>query len=199
MSQNRRPPAYQEYAADVLASIEYRVMTLAQRGLFDTMRRECWVNRRLPGRHDLLAKVLSVTEQEIDDHLPAVMFHFEESDGYIFCPELEDYRKHLAELDARKKEGGRRGAAITNKKKKDAKNRSNKGDTPNPTPISSGMPTTHPNLPRRVKVGSLVESSTVEQSQNQSLEKGVISDPWLDDYDTASKEEASVNSNVWRA
>ena len=199
MSQNREAPAYQEYAAAMLARIEYRTMTLPQRGLLDTMRRECWVNRRLPGRHDLLAKVLGVTEQEIDACLPAVMPFFSESEGYIFCPELEDYRKHLEEHRARKVEGGKRGADITNKKKKDAKNRSNKGDTPNLTPIPSGMPTTTPQQPRRLKVGSLVQSSTEKQSQNQSLEKEVISDPWLDDYDTASNEEYSVNSNVWMA
>lgn len=196
MSQNREAPAYQEYAAAMLARIEYRTMTLPERGLLDTMRRECWVNRRLPGRHDLLAKVLGVTEQEIDACLPAVMPFFSVSEGFIFCPELEDYRKHLEEHRARKVEGGRRGADITNKKKKDAKNRSNKGDTPNLTPTPSGMPTTNPKQPRQVKVGSLVQSSTEKQSPNQPLKEEVTSDPWLDDYDAASQEERMVKVEI---
>lgn len=112
-SQNRKAPAYQEYAAEMLALMEYRIMTLPQRGLFDTMRRECWVNKKLPEQHDLLAKVLGVTEQEIKDSLHAVMFHFRASEGFIFCPELDDYRKYLDDIKEAKVTGGRTGADIT--------------------------------------------------------------------------------------
>lgn len=48
MSQNRDAPAYQEYAATILAQLSFRTMTLQERGLLYTMRLECWVNMRLP-------------------------------------------------------------------------------------------------------------------------------------------------------
>ncbi|SES71520.1 hypothetical protein SAMN05216412_101342 [Nitrosospira multiformis] len=201
MSQNREAPAYQEYAAAMMARIEYRTMTLQERGLLYTMRHECWANKRLPEKPGLLAKVLGFSEQEIIDCLPAVMPFFRVSEGFIFSPELEDYRKYLDERKERKSEGGKRGAAITNEKKRNARSRPNKGDTPNPSATSSGMPTTNPQQPRRVKVGSLVQSSTEKlsqekQSQNQSLEKEVTSDPWLDDYDAASNEERMVRIEI---
>jgi hypothetical protein len=186
MSQNREAPAYQEYAASLMAKISYRTMSLRERGLAWTMRNECWVNGKLPGRHDLLAKVLGVTQQEIDDCLPAVMPFFDVSDGAIFCPELEDYRKHLDEVREKKITGGRRGAEITNNKKKEGKTRTDKGDTANPTTDPSGMPTTKPQQPRRVKSGSLVQLSQVQTSQTQSLEKEVSHDEWLSEYEAAS-------------
>ena len=179
MSQNRDAPAYQEYAAAMMAKLAYRTMSLQERGLAWTMRNECWVNGRLPGRHDLLAKVLGVSEQEIDDSLPAVMAFFEVSEGAIFCPELEDYRKHLEEQKAKKIAGGKLGATITNKKKKNAKSRMDNDSTTNPTANPSSIPTTDPQHTRRVKVGSLVQSSTVKPSQVQSLEKEVVDDPFV--------------------
>jgi hypothetical protein len=162
----------------------------------------------LPGRHDLLAKVLGVTQQEIDDCLHAVMSFFDVSDGAIFCPELEDYRKHLEEIREAKVTGGKRGAAITNGKKKNGKIRTDKGDSANPTTDPSGMTTTKPQLPRRVKSGSLVQLSQVQTSQTQSLEKEVITDTWLSDYEAAERKEGNIldrmgntaapgSSNVW--
>lgn len=192
MSQNREAPAYQEYAAAMLARIEYRTMTLPERGLLDTMRRECWVNRRLPGRHDLLAKVLGVTEQEIDACLPAVMPFFSVSEGYIFCPELEDYRKHLEERKEKLSRSGKAGADITNKKKKDAKNRISNSSTATPSATPSGVT----QQPRRGQVGVLVQSSTEKQSPNQPLKEEVTSDPWLDDYEAASNEERIVRIEI---
>ena len=49
--QNRKPPAYQEYAATILAQLPFRAMNLQDRGLLFTMRLECWVNTRLPSNH----------------------------------------------------------------------------------------------------------------------------------------------------
>lgn len=192
MSQNRDAPAYQEYAAAMMAKLAYRTMSLQERGLAWTMRNECWVNGSLPGRHDLLAKVLGVSEQEIDDSLPAVMAFFEVSEGAIFCPELEDYRKHLEEQKAKKIAGGRLGATITNKKKKNAKNRMDSDSTANPAANPTTNPTTIPQLPRRVKVGSLVQSSTVKPSQDQSLVKEVTDDSWLAEYDSETSNQVKV-------
>jgi hypothetical protein len=117
---------------------------------------------------------------------------FSESEGFIFCPELEDYRKHLEERKEKLSKSGKVGADITNKKKKDAKNRINNSSTATPSAPPSGVT----RQPRRGQVGVLVQSSTEKQSQNQSLEKEVISDPWLDDYDAASNEERMVRIEI---
>lgn len=60
MNQNRAAPAFQEYAATMLALLPFRTMTLQDRGLLYTMRLECWVNVRLPYNHNDLAKVLGL-------------------------------------------------------------------------------------------------------------------------------------------
>jgi len=41
MAPNRTAPAYQEYAASMMARFEYRTLTLAHRGLLYSMRLEC--------------------------------------------------------------------------------------------------------------------------------------------------------------
>lgn len=188
MSQNREPPGYLEYAAAIMAKLAYRTMSLQERGLAWTMRNECWVNGRLPGRHDLLAKVLGVTEQEIDDCLPAVMVFFDVSDGAIFCPELEDYRKHLEERRENQRRHGKAGAAITNSKKKTPKKCMNSDVTATPpaTPMATPSGTSQP--PRRGQVGVLIQSNPIKTNQNQSLVKEVINDPWIDEYNSASNQ-----------
>jgi hypothetical protein len=188
MSQNREPPAYLEYAAAMLVKIEYLTMRLPERGLFDTMRRWCWVNKGLPGRHDLLAKVLGVTEQEIDDYLPAVMPFFSVSEGLIFCPELEDYRKHLEDRKEKQSRGGKTGSALTNKKRYGAKART---DT-DVTSTSSSTLKAPRQLTRRGQVESLIQPNPIQTNQPQSLEKEVVNDTWLDGYDAASNESSAT-------
>ena len=55
MAQHRDPPAYQEYAASMMARTEYRVLSLEGRGLLYTLRNECWVNGQLPADPATLA------------------------------------------------------------------------------------------------------------------------------------------------
>lgn len=191
MTQNREAPAYQEYAASVMAQIAYRTMTLQERGLSYSMRLECWVNGKLPERPALLAKVLGFPEQEIIDTLPAVMPFFSVSEGFIVCPELEDYRKHLLEQKEKKRNGGRLGAAITNKKRAPSKKRMEIDIAADPQAIPTGSTGTHPQLSRQVKADSLVKLSPVQLNQNQSLEKEEV-DPWLSEYIAASKERVEL-------
>jgi len=73
MAQNRPPPAFQEYAANMMARTDYRILTLAQRGLLMTLRLECWVNLRLPNDPATLARVLGYGSDEVRAALPAIM------------------------------------------------------------------------------------------------------------------------------
>lgn len=106
----RAAPAYQEYAAAMLADARYRLMTLAERGLLDTLRRECWVNGGLPEKPATLAKMLSFDQAEIAAALPAIMPFFVVKDGKIVCPELEDLRATYADRRERMATGGKRSA-----------------------------------------------------------------------------------------
>jgi hypothetical protein len=164
MAQNRKPPAFQEYAATILSSKSFRVMSLSQRGLLFTMRLECWVNQSIPSLSNELARYLGLNNQEVLDSLSAnVISYFNESEGLYICPELEDYRQHIREQREKQRAGGRKAAAITNNKWKET-------NSANPQVTSE----------------SLVQLSPVKLSSNQSLERGNIDDDFVRDYESAS-------------
>lgn len=171
MGQNRNAPAYQEYAAALLAQLPFRTMTLQDRGLLYTMRLECWVNIRLPHSHADLAKVLGLPVAEVAESLAAVMPFFKIVDGFLISPELEDYRAHLAERKSKQSKGGKIGSAITNRKRNHA------------TEQIADETTSTSRAPRRGARVSLVQSSTVKPSQKQSSVMGV--DPFVSDYEAA--------------
>lgn len=178
MAQNRPPPAYMEYAAAMLANVQYRTMSLEERGLLDTMRRECWVNRSLPNSPAVLARVLGLDTQQIEDALPCVMPFFQVTDSKIICPELEDYRAHLTAIREKQSEGGKRGAGITNSAKNKPKTRTNKGFT--------GNAATDLQVDPQVKSESLVQFNSNQTNSTPSLETVDIQDPWVTEYDNAS-------------
>jgi len=169
--QNRKPPAYQEYAATILTNLSFRGMTLQERGLLYTMRLECWQNVRLPENHNKLAEVLGRPAAEIANSLNAVMPFFDLQDGFIICPELEDYRTHLADIRKKQSKGGKRGSAITNSKRC-------------LKTINNGITSTL-QLPRQGSNESLVQSSTKQLSQTQSIKKEVvpIDDAFVKEYE----------------
>jgi uncharacterized protein YdaU (DUF1376 family) len=106
----RDAPAFQEYAAAMLANANYRMMTLAERGLLDTLRRECWVNGSLPEDPARLGKMLAFDRAEIAAALPAVMPFFATKGGLIICPELDELRATYSERRERQAAGGKRSA-----------------------------------------------------------------------------------------
>lgn len=188
MTQNRPPPAYMEYAAAMLANVQYRTMNLAERGLLDTMRRECWVNHSLPDSPSILARVLGFNQQQIEDTLPCVMPFFLVVDSKIICPELEDYRAHLTAIREKQSEGGKRGAGITNSAKPKPRTRINKGSTGNTASNSQ--------VDMQVKSESLVQPSSIQTNQTQSLGGGDIHAPWVNGYTDVENEQASSYKDV---
>ncbi len=177
MSQNRDAPAYQEYAATILAQLPFRTMSLQDRGLLYTMRLECWVNVRLPHSHNDLAKVLGLSVAEVADSLAAVMPFFEVVGGFIISPELESYRAHLVERKSKQSQGGKRGSAITNgKRKRPAKAL---------VDVASSTPSSTSRVSRQGKGKSLVQPSKAKTSQNQPSERGIVPDPFIAEYESA--------------
>lgn len=164
MAQNRKPPAFQEYAATILSSKAFRLMSLSQRGLLFTMRLECWVNQSIPSSSKELAKYLGLNHEEVLDGLSKeVISYFNDSGTSYICNELEDYRNHLNEIKQKKSDGGKKAAAKTNKIWKEVE--------------SSNLQLTRE---------SLVKSNTSQLSQNQSLESGNINDDFVKEYECAS-------------
>lgn len=150
MAENRNPPAYQEYAATMLANKSFRLMTMHQRGLLFAMRLECWANLEIPNNSKELSAYLGQTVTE--DSLQAVLPFFEVEGTRLFSPELDAYRNHLEERREKQSRGGKNGAKITNAKKK----RTDKSQAT-----------------RRGSDGSLVQISKEQNSQTQLIGESV--------------------------
>jgi len=150
MAENRKPPAYQEYASHMLANISFRSMDLAQRGLLYTMRLECWANESLPSNIDTLSNVLGQNIKP--EHIKAVQSFFQIDESTIISPELNDYRQHLEERREKQSRGGRKGANKTNSKARSSDKTESSGNL---------------RVSRRGSGGFLVKSNPEKQSQNQ--------------------------------
>lgn len=163
MAQNRKPPAYQEYAATILADRKFRLMTPNERGLFYTMKLECWENGSVPANPFELAKYLAIDVLEIENLLTDNVKSFFHLQGQDFInPELENYRQHLAERREKQSEGGKKGAQKVNSKHF----KQERGDL---------------QAPRQGSRESLVQLNSSQVIQTQSLETDEL-DEWKDDY-----------------
>ena len=171
MAQNRKPPAYQEYAASVIASAGYRMLTLTERGLLYTLKLECWENQQVPRDPSALSKYLGINAEELRAALPQIMFYFQIKGSSIVCPEVEDYRKHLAETRAKQASGGKKGAAIANERRAQMA----KDAAVNTIGVSQGSTT-----------GSLDKSSPDKLSSNSVINKEVSNEheEWIKDFDS---------------
>ena len=91
---SKRPaPAYQEYASDILANRSYRAMSMAERGLWDTIRKECWVNGSVPSSVPVLAKYLGIDANHLQQLLsPTLISWFNITNEDITSPEIDTYR-----------------------------------------------------------------------------------------------------------
>jgi uncharacterized protein YdaU (DUF1376 family) len=169
MAQNREPPAFQEYAAAMMAKTDYRLMSLAGRGLLYTMRLECWVNRRLPPDAPRLARVLGFDVAEVAALIPEVQPFFAIDDEGLFCPELEDYRDHVDDRRHKQSEGGKQTAAKHKAKREQAPPEGGAGDL-------------------QVTCSSLVQSSKAQPNSIQVLSEELSSDPFVSEYSDYERE-----------
>ena len=167
--QRRPAPAFQEYAADMLANAHYRMMTLEEKGLLHVLRNECWVNNRVPEQHDDLARYLGLELRIISACLTArVLTFFESENGCLICPELDAYRASLIERSNKLSVGGSKGG-----KKTQEKNKANQAS-----------------LEASLKLLSKAEENGEEKKlvDFRSLDKGStnqLSDPWVEEYEAS--------------
>lgn len=175
-TQNRKPPAYQEYASEMLASASFRLLNLNARGLLYTLRLECWTNGSLPAAPVKLARILGLDAHDVESALHDLGTFFDISDERLTCAELEDYRAYLSGVRERQSAGGKKGAAQTNAPKKSAPH----GKVKSVARDSTGH--------SRVASGSLVESSKAESStaQQKAVPLQAVDDDFVKDYERAS-------------
>ncbi len=167
----RRPPAFQFYPSNVMSSIQYRTMSLAERGLMMSMQNECWVNDSVPSDIKVLAKILGYPENEIKESLtPNVMHFFYKEDDRIISPELIAYRNKLDERQRLQIEGGKKGAL--RKKEKE---------------VSSSYP-------QGIPEGSLVEQNLIKHTiKEQVFREGELTEEnnlaehreWIEEWEKA--------------
>jgi len=178
---NLRPaPAFQEYASDLLAKREFRMMTLAERGLLMTMRLECWVNKSVPSSKSELALMLGLSEQEINCQLTSkVLDFFNQVGTNLICTELEDYRQNQEATKVALSEGGRNGGKATQEKNRKAK------------------ASLHGSLEAKVKPPSRDELNRDEVSRKELTNEGSLEEhkEWLEGFENGS----STKSNLYYA
>lgn len=160
------PPAFQCYAGNIIASKQYRLMTLIERSVWISIYLECWPNHNVPADPVELAKYLGYSVEEIKAGLtPRVLSFFKKSNGEITSPELEEYRETLRMRNLKKSKGGKKGAE--RKRTKDSKELGDAEGTPR------GLPK-----------GSLIQSNPNQSNQTQSIKKAVsINDSWVKEYE----------------
>ena len=165
----RNPPAFQEYAADMLANRLFRTMSLQERGLLMTMRLECWVNKSVPADAGDLAKTLGLPEQNVFNALTSRVSHFFlEIDKNLTCIELDAYRNKLQSGRQAMAEGGRKGGLNTQ-----ARHKNNEA-------------TLEGTLKPLSRVGySRDEKKKIESSGREDL-KDKETEKWIEDYDEHS-------------
>ncbi len=110
----RRPPAYQTYASDDLASEAYYGLSLASRGLFDAMLRVIWVNGYVPKEPHVLAKAVRADPVEATSALVPELLEqfvpFQDDPRRLTYPELDRQRANLERQRQQQRVGGKKGA-----------------------------------------------------------------------------------------
>lgn len=192
MAERRPPPAYQVYASDVSAQEEFRLASLAERGLHYTMETYCWVNHRIPADLEQMARCLGLTGAEIQGARGRlIQRHFlphPDDPAYLYNRELERQRAQMSERLDRQTEAGRRGGLAS------------QGGRANPTqgstqPLRQPMrepsreplrePSRYP--PRRAK-GTEMKRDETKGSVEKPVyrEEDTKDQQWLDDFNGPS-------------
>ncbi len=117
----RRPPAFQVYASDDLAASRFYGLSLAERGLFDSIERVIWCEDSIPADIAGIALAVRRPEDEVRDALTdRLRLHFRPVEGNpsrMTCPEL--CRQMARLLDQRRKQS--EAADKTNHAKREGK------------------------------------------------------------------------------
>ena len=168
----RNPPAFQFYSSNYMSAIQYRTMSLSERGLMMSMLCECWVNSYVPSDISQLAKILGYSNDEVSQSLSTNVMHFFFKDNdKIICPELIAYRNKLDERLRLQIEGGKKGAL--RKKEKEVTSSYPEGSLGEHNLIENNL-IKHTTKEQVFREGELTEENNLAEHQE-----------WIDDMNKA--------------
>ncbi|MBT8536882.1 hypothetical protein G6715_03700 [Polynucleobacter paneuropaeus] len=168
-------PFFPLYAANVLASKPFKMMTTEERGLWITIQMECWVNGSVPSDLKDLAKYLGVGHDEVQRSFSQKQFSFLQNVGNeLKSPELEEQRKKYMDGREQQRLGGIEGAKRKAEKERQRQAKEAFGRQGQP----QGMPAGDPK-------GSLIQFNSNSINSNQLI-RSEVSDAenraWVEAY-----------------
>ena len=114
----RPPPAYLEYASDLIARREYRELSLEAKGFLWSMRNEWWVNGDFPVDTKRLAAYLGLPVEAVDRLLPEIKAFYVTDGLNITFSDLSAYKLKLEHQREKMSAGGKKNANPITKKEK---------------------------------------------------------------------------------
>lgn len=161
------------YPFDLMAKRDWRLMTLAERGLLFSMWCECWANKELPAAPHELAAMVGKSVEEVQLGLSKrVLSFFEESEtGILVSPDIETYRKNVLDQRERMSKGGRKGGNTRAENERKAREASRHPSASNQAPLKGR------------------ETESESESENQSLggDEWPLNVEWINEYEKASR------------
>ena len=110
-------PSFQEYPLDWLGNRDWRSLSLAQKGLVQAMRFECWVSGDVPANVDDLSACVGVSSSELAQILTTKVTRYFTKKGDVFvCESLDKYKSYLIDRREKLSEAGRKGGKKTQSK-----------------------------------------------------------------------------------
>lgn len=110
-------PYFPLYAANIMASRPYKLMSLGERGLWISITMECWVNGGVPSDYAEMGKILGFSKPEIENFFSTYQTaFFEKANGQFISKELNEYRAGYEERREKQRLGGIKGAEIKKEK-----------------------------------------------------------------------------------
>lgn len=134
----RDVPYFKCYAENIMASRNYRAMSLPERGLWISIYLECWPNLYTPSDAKELALFLGKDETIVQAaYSERVLSFFRKDDDKLTSPELEELREAFFLEREKKRLGGVKGAQI----------RKDKARPPNGIPEGASSQINSPHVP----------------------------------------------------
>lgn len=106
----RPPPAYLEYASDLIARREYRELSLEAKGFLWSMRNEWWVNGDFPVDTKRLAAYLGLPTEAVEKLLPEIKAFYVTDGLNITFSDLSAYKLKLENQREKMSAGGKKNA-----------------------------------------------------------------------------------------
>lgn len=167
-------PYFPLYAANIMASRPYKLMSLGERGLWISITMECWVNGGVPSDYMEMGKILGFSKTEIENYFSKYQTaFFEKVNDQFVSKELNEYRAGYEERREKQRLGGKKGA----ERKKEKQMRGPEDKT-----LPQGEPKGQP-------MGSLSYLNSNSVHSNQFINKEVLeqtNDEWVSDYTFSS-------------